>query len=178
MRCNNILFNNEELALLKRPVGILIKDDEVNKDRIMQYIDNNLVISIGDATTDRLILLNIIPDIQIVDGRERRNIREAAGRYYKSEVSCINPAGSITYDAIQAFNSALILNKPVRVLVNGEEDLFGLIALAFAPINSMIFYGQPFEGIVALRVNEENRARFKSMIEPIIKLGNDDVAAV
>ncbi|MEM4394606.1 MAG: DUF359 domain-containing protein, partial [Candidatus Nitrosocaldaceae archaeon] len=91
---------------------------------------------------------------------------------------CINPAGSITYDAIQAFNSALILNKPVRVLVNGEEDLFGLIALAFAPINSMIFYGQPFEGIVALRVNEENRARFKSMIEPIIKLGNDDVAAV
>ncbi len=173
------MLSSEELESLKKPLGVLIRDDEISKERLNEYIDEGLIISIGDATTDRLISLDIIPSIQIVDGRERRISRKPAGKYHSTEVRCKNPAGSITYDAVNAFKIALDANKPVRILVDGEEDLFGLIALSFAPINATIFYGQPLEGIVVLKVADNIKDRFKSLIDRIVSLkGNDDVAAV
>ncbi|GIU72891.1 MAG: hypothetical protein KatS3mg003_2370 [Candidatus Nitrosocaldaceae archaeon] len=162
------MLNNEELEALKKPAGILIRDEAITKDKIKEHI-TDLIISIGDATTERLIKMDIIPDIQIVDGKERRITREPSGAY-KHQVRCKNPAGSITYDAVKAFKDALNYNEPVRILVEGEEDLFGLVALAYAPNNSVIFYGQPLEGMVILYVNEESRNRFKSMIDKIISL--------
>ncbi len=177
LRCKKVLLSNEELSKLKEPAGVLIKDADISKDIISKHI-KGLVISIGDATTDRLLAMNIIPDIQIVDGKERRYARKPAGRYYEQELRCINPAGSITLDAINVFKQALKARKPVRILVDGEEDLFGLIALAYAPNNSTIFYGQPLEGMVIMRADNYTKDRFKSMIDKILKLGNDDVAAV
>lgn len=177
LKCKKVLLSNEELEVLKEPAGLLIKDDEVNV-KIKEHL-TNLIISIGDATTDRLIEIGIIPDIQIVDGKERRGVRSPAGRYYTTELKCKNPAGSITLDAIIRFEEALNAKKPVRILVEGEEDLFGLIALAYAPKDSTVLYGQPLEGMVIFKINDQIKDKFKNLINKIIELkGNDDVAAV
>lgn len=169
-----VYFSKEELELLKEPAGILIKDNEIDKEKVLYYI-NKPIISIGDATTDKLIMLSIIPDIQIVDGKERRSIREPAGMYYNTELRCNNPPSSITYDAIKTFKDALIAKKPVRIIVDGEEDLLALVALVYAPLNSTILYGQPFQGLVILTVNIYNRNKFKNLMDKIIKLEDDTI---
>ncbi len=161
-------FSSDELNSLKRPLGLLIEDGKVSKDILEHMLKGaGMVISVGDATTERLVSLGLVPDIQIVDGRERRYARDEVKRMHRSEVRCSNPAGTVSKDAMDAIKKALILEKPVRVYVDGEEDLLGLAVLRLAPDGSIILYGQPLEGIVLLRVDEESRGRFKHLLSKL-----------
>jgi len=170
------LFSSEELSILKLPMGTLLLDDDVPGSIREHTINARMIISVGDATTDRLIALKIIPHIQIVDGRERRMKRSYAGSSYVKELLCVNPAGSISNDAIDRFKEALDSEKPVRIVVDGEEDLLTLVALAYAPSCSVILYGQPLEGMVVLRVDEESRSRYKELLRKIYRTRGDDEA--
>ena len=61
---------------LKIPLGDLIKEENVNKENILSKIGSKLiVITVGDRTTENMINLGIIPQIQIIDGLEKRNQR-------------------------------------------------------------------------------------------------------
>jgi hypothetical protein len=157
-------FSSEELLLFKEPVGVLIRNDEVSKDALSQYLNSKLAISVGDATTERLMSMGIIPSIQIVDGVERRERRELPAKRYAREIRCINPAGAVSNDALKAVKEALGSEKPVRILVEGEEDLLGVAVLALAPDGSVMFYGQPLEGLVAVVINNKSRKKFGEVI--------------
>jgi Uncharacterized protein conserved in archaea len=52
----------------------------------------------------------------------------------------------------------------VILKVNGEEDLLTLPFCSYAPINSVIFYGQPNAGMVIIEVNDMVRIKAKSLI--------------
>jgi len=160
-------FSNEELQLFKKPAGILIKNEKVSLDSLSAYLKSDLIISVGDATTDRLLSLGIIPSIQIVDGKEQRAKRNLPDKKYAKEIRCENPAGGISNNAINAVKQALTSEKPVRITVDGEEDLIGAVFLAFAPDNSVMLYGQPLEGVVVVRINEESRSKFREVINKI-----------
>jgi uncharacterized protein (UPF0218 family) len=161
-------LSSEELSILKRPMGVLINDSDINLHTLKYHLNNALmIVSVGDASTDRLINLGIVPHIQIVDGRERRISRRYAGDHYVSELRCTNPAGNITYEAISTFKEALSAKKPVRILVDGEEDLMALVALAYSQDNTAIVYGQPLEGIVIVTVNDETKNKYKDLISKI-----------
>ena len=160
-------FSSDELQLLKKPVGILLKNSQVNLDFLSRYLKDELVISVGDATTDKLLELGIVPAIQIVDGKERRVERDFPLENYAKVTKCSNPAGTISMAAVKAFKEALISEKPVRIIVDGEEDLIGAVVLAFAPDNSIMFYGQPFEGLVIVTVDKEARSKLKEVINKI-----------
>ena len=61
---------------LKTPLGDLIKEEIVNKENILTKIGSEpIVITVGDRTTENMINLGIMPQIQIVDGLEKRNQR-------------------------------------------------------------------------------------------------------
>jgi uncharacterized protein (UPF0218 family) len=126
-----------------------------------------MIISVGDATTDKLLELGIVPAIQIVDGRERRVDRDLPLENYAKVIKCRNPAGTISTEAVKAFREALASEKPVRIIVDGEEDLIGAVVLALAPDNSVMFYGQPLEGLVVVKVNNEARSKLKEVINKI-----------
>jgi uncharacterized protein (UPF0218 family) len=160
-------FSNEELQLFKKPAGILIRNEEINLDSLSPYLKTQLIISVGDATTEKLLSLGVVPSIQIVDGREQREKRKLPEKSYATEIKCVNPAGGISNDAISAVKKALVSEKPVRITVDGEEDLMGVIVLAIAPDDSVMFYGQPLEGLVAIKINEESRNRFREVINRI-----------
>lgn len=160
-------FNNKELQPLKKPVGTLLKNNQVNLDSLSTYLKSDLVISVGDATTDKLLELGIVPAIQIVDGRERRVERDFPLENYVKVIKCKNPAGTISIEAINAFKEALTSKKPVRIVVDGEEDLMGAVVLALAPDNSIMLYGQPLEGLVIVVINNETRDKLKEVINKI-----------
>jgi len=160
-------FSSEELQLFKKPAGVLISNDKISSASLSPYLKTQLIVSVGDATTEKLLSLGIIPSIQIVDGKERRKRRKLPEKGHAVEIKCVNPAGGISSDAINAVKKALISEKPVRIAVDGEEDLMGAVVLALAPDGSVMFYGQPLEGLVAVRINEESRNRFGEVINRI-----------
>ena len=62
---------------LKIPLGNLIKDSDPQKEQIIRKTySEKIVITIGDATSDMLIKMGLVPFLQIVDGKEKRHERE------------------------------------------------------------------------------------------------------
>mgnify|MGYP003305009854 CR=1 FL=1 len=128
---------------LKIPLGDLIKEENVNKENILSKIGSKLiVITVGDRTTENMIDLGIIPQIQIIDGVEKRNQRNIpVDETIKTDLTCKNPPGQITEESMQTIQKAFSCERPVRVIVKGEEDLLVIPACIFAPENSVVMYG-------------------------------------
>ena len=149
---------------LKKPLGVLIKDSDTTKENILKNIQGSFVITVGDATTEKLIKHGILPSLQIVDGLEKRSKRELPSADIKTTLSCHNPAAQITQESIDVIKKALQV-PPARITVIGEEDLLVLPVCVYASENSVVLYGQPNEGLVIVRINSEIRNKAQSIMK-------------
>ena len=151
---------------LKKPLGLLIRDFEVTKSSISNNIPKDaFVITVGDATTEKMMSLGFQPSLQIVDALEKRNKRDLPAGQAETILTCTNPAAEITDESISVIRKALSMTFPVRIIVDGEEDLLVLPVAVYAPGNSVILYGQPNEGLVLVHLTEEVRNRAKSIMD-------------
>ena len=151
---------------LKKPLGILLKDSDVTKESILKNIPiGSFVISVGDATTEKLLKYGIIPSLQILDGLERRVKREMPLANVKTTLNCTNPPAEITTESLNTIKKAFQSPTPVRIAVIGEEDLLVLPVVVFAPENSVVLYGQPNEGLVIVPINAEIRNKAQSIMD-------------
>jgi len=151
---------------LKEPFGILIKNSEITKQSISKYAaQDSLVITVGDATTDKLIELGITPSIQIVDGLEKRAKRIPPSVKVTTNLTCNNPAAQITQESMDAIKLAFSSPKPVRITVVGEEDLLVLPVCVLAAEDSIVMYGQPNEGLVIVKITSEIKNKAQSIID-------------
>jgi len=154
---------------LKKPLGILIPDYEVTRSSVSSKIPKDaFVITVGDATTEKMISFGLSPSLQIVDSLEKRNKRDLPGGYVKTILECTNPAAEITDQSVSIIKQAFGMATPVRIIVSGEEDLLVLPVAIFAPDNSVILYGQPNEGLVLVQVTEEVRNKAKSIMSLMV----------
>jgi uncharacterized protein (UPF0218 family) len=145
-------------ASLKKPMGLLIKNSEVTKDNILRVIPKDVfLITVGDATTEKMIKIGLTPSLQIIDSLEKRNKRNLPMGKTRTTLECVNPAAEITDESIAIIKRAFQEDIPVRIIVEGEEDLLVLPVALHAPENSVIMYGQPNEGLVIVKVTEEIR---------------------
>ncbi|MDE1769570.1 MAG: GTP-dependent dephospho-CoA kinase family protein [Thaumarchaeota archaeon] len=150
---------------LKKPLGILIQDKDATKENISKKIPKGtFVITVGDATTEKMIKFGFEVSLQIVDSLEKRNKRDLPEGKVETILYCENPAAEITPESISAIRKALGMNPPVRIVVNGEEDLLVLPVALYAPDNSVILYGQPNEGLVIVQLTEEIRNKASSIM--------------
>ncbi len=152
---------------LKIPLGKLIFEEQTTRENILKEIpQDSFIITVGDATTEKLMNFGIVPSLQIVDGQEKRVTREPpSASNIKTNLTCNNPAAQITSEAIDTIKKALESETPVRILVNGEEDLLVLPVCLYAPEDAIIMYGQPNEGLVVVQINTEVRNKTKSILE-------------
>ena len=61
---------------LKNPLGNLISDNDPNKENTIKKISaESVIITVGDRTTENMLQLGLKPQIQIIDGLEKRNQR-------------------------------------------------------------------------------------------------------
>ncbi len=152
---------------LKIPLGNLIKDNDIDKESILKEIHpESSIITVGDRTTENMINLGIMPQIQIVDGLEKRNQRLVPkDDTINTNLSCKNPPGEITEESMQVIQKAFSCKLPVRIIVNGEEDLLVLSVCVFAPENSVVMYGQPNEGLVIVHITPEIRAKVQKILD-------------
>ena len=151
---------------LKKPLGILVKDSDVAKESILKNIPTgSFVISVGDATTEKLIKYGIVPSLQIVDGVEKRIKRDLPFGNVTTTLNCNNPPAEITIESVKTIKKAFQSPKPVRITVTGEEDLLVLPVVVYAPENSVVLYGQPNEGLVIVPINSEIRNKAQSIMD-------------
>jgi uncharacterized protein (UPF0218 family) len=152
-------------ANLKKPLGLLLKNSEITKDVILKNIEQNaFLITVGDASTEKMIKFGIIPSLQIVDSLEKRQKRNLPEGVVKTVLYCNNPAAEITDESIETIKKGFQMDIPVRIIVTGEEDLLVLPIVLFAPANSVVMYGQPNEGIVIVKISEDIRNKAKAIM--------------
>lgn len=168
---------SEVLAELKKPLGKLILDSDITEKKIKKEITGikHKIITVGDRSTERVVSFGIYPDLAIIDGVERRQAKEKILNYGMTElraknfnkISCINPAGTITKEAVDKIQFALTGEKNVILRVFGEEDLLTLPVCYFAPNHSLVCYGQPLEGLVLVNVNDAMKRKAKELMKSI-----------
>lgn len=153
---------------LQRPFGTLVPDAQVTKQKIASLLKGaKKIIAVGDTTTKRLADFGIIPDVAVVDGKERRSARNPAPGYSAKEMRCKNRAGIISGRAVEVLKRALSEEEPVRVTVDGEEDMLALPLFVMAPLESVVLYGQPLEGLVAVKMTAAKRKQAKDLMDRI-----------
>ena len=152
---------------LKKPLGNLISDNDPNRENIIKKISaESVIITVGDRTTENMLQLGLKPQIQIIDGLEKRTQRIApADDTVNTKLSCKNPPGEITEESIQVIRKAFSCEPPVRITVDGEEDLLVIPACIFAPENSVVIYGQPNEGLVIVHITPEIQAKIQKILD-------------
>jgi len=152
---------------LKNPLGNLISDNDPNKENIIKKNSTeSIIITVGDRTTENLLQLDIKPQIQIVDGLEKRSKRTVPiDDTVNTNLSCRNPPGEITDESIQVIQKAFSSEPPVRIIVDGEEDLLVIPVCIHAPENSIVMYGQPNEGLVIVTMTPEIRAKVQKILD-------------
>ena len=152
---------------LKTPLGNLIRDNDPNKENIIKKISaKSVIITVGDRTTENILQLGLKPQIQIIDGLEKRNQRIVpVDDTINTNLSCRNPPGEITEESMQIIKKAFSSESPVRILVDGEEDLLVIPVCIYAPENSIVMYGQPNEGLVIVTVTPEIRAKVQKILD-------------
>ncbi|MGA2875336.1 MAG: DUF359 domain-containing protein [Nitrososphaerales archaeon] len=156
---------------VKSPIGELVRDSETRKESLKEYFQrNNLTVCVGDRTTEKISELGFSPNLEIIDMFERRSSRSPPRTGLLDQVfNAINEAGTISSDALQKLDLCLdflLRNRKstIRLVVQGEEDLLALPVVAFFPEDTVVFYGQPGEGMVIVN-SKESRRKAKEILE-------------
>ncbi|MFB5609379.1 MAG: GTP-dependent dephospho-CoA kinase family protein, partial [Nitrosarchaeum sp.] len=116
--------------------------------------------------TEKMINFGFLPSLQIIDNQEKRIKREPLKNNNKyTELVCNNPAAEITQQSIDTIKKAFVSKTPVRLTVEGEEDLLVLPVCVHAPENSVVMYGQPNEGLVIVQITPEIRNKTQRLLD-------------
>ncbi|MBP2172497.1 GTP-dependent dephospho-CoA kinase family protein [Methanococcus voltae] len=152
----NYIVTEEVQPLLKKPLGKLYPNiPEVFKKDI-SVSDNNLIIAIGDVTTKNLVEYGVIPNLSILDFKTKRDIPVDIPHTFKKVYNVDNPAGTISQTSMEIIKYLSdIDDREVALIVTGEEDLLTIPVIKYFPIGCYIFYGQPDEGVVVVKITEE-----------------------
>ncbi|WP_247002843.1 GTP-dependent dephospho-CoA kinase family protein [Halosolutus gelatinilyticus] len=148
---------------LKEPLGPI----ETDADVLLNEIDGPLI-TVGDVVTYHFLRAGRKPDVAFVDERTKRSAVDDEIRRTVTEettVETVNPPAEISADVIRALRDALERDEPTTVLVEGEEDLVALPAIAAAPEGASVVYGQPNEGMVHVRVTDDHRAEMRALLD-------------
>ena len=154
---------------LKEPFGMLIQgsfsETMVKMENIVKKEKPPKIVSVGDVVSLNLYENQMNPQLSITDNKRMRKKVKPKVFAGMKVVHVKNPQGTITEEAIAAIREALESDEPVRIIVDGEEDLLALIAVLYAPEKSLVVYGQPYEGIVVVEVTSEKKTEAMEILK-------------
>jgi len=160
--------NEKTRTRLKHPLGqLLVGPPEKAIERLARVIAEEAprkVIAVGDTVSLWMRCFGINASLYVVDGKTMRAKIERTISGLR-EVVVRNPAGGVTEEAYDALRQALEEVGPIVIRVEGEEDLLALPLVVLAPVGSMIVYGQPYVGLVVVRVTPEVKDEAGELLE-------------
>jgi uncharacterized protein (UPF0218 family) len=153
---------------LKEPFGVLIRGsfaETMEKIKNIVETEHPEIVSVGDRVTRNLHDYGLHPLVSVIDNRCKRKKLPPKNFDAENVVHVKNPAGTITEEAVAAVREALESGRHVHVVVDGEEDLLALVAVLYAPEGSLVVYGQPYEGVVVVKVTSEKKVEAAGILE-------------
>lgn len=184
-------------SLLQKPLGkVLTSSQSVqNSLRNLSTLSDvsDLVVSVGDMSTQTLLDAGFKPHLCIIDQHLCRQPVDTLKSFGNPNTYTLHRLtsgpGYISADSINLIKHLLQvpnLQKPIEmslrralppvvILVTGEEDLLTLPAVIYAPLGSVVYYGQPAwlsaalpagkSGLVEVKVNQRSRARALTLLQ-------------
>ena len=151
---------------LKIPLGKLIENNSSEKENYIRKIySEKIVIAVGDATSELLLQMGLIPLLHIIDGQEKREKRSLPfSDTINTELTVKNNPGEISTESFNLVKTIFEEKPPIRLVVDGEEDLLVLPVCLFAPENSVVMYGQPNEGLVIAEITSKVRDKVQKIV--------------
>jgi len=170
-----LLLPDELRSSLKEPLGRLYKG---NGQECITAMEKELlfakkVVAIGDMTAFYLLKASVVPDLLVVDNKTKRmpvsdHIIEMLDHESYKTVRVKNPAATVSKDLIDLIQDSLNSDEHVKIVVEGEEDLATLPAILYAPMGSVVVYGQPNEGSVLVNVTPERKLYIEEFMKRMI----------
>jgi len=170
-----LLLPDELRTTLKEPLGRLYKGNGLECVKAMEkeLLSARKVVAIGDMTAFYLLKASIVPDLLVVDNKTKRmpvtdHVIEMLDHERYKTVRVKNPAATITKDLIDLIRDSLNGDDHIKIVVEGEEDLATLPAIFYAPMGSVVVYGQPNEGSVLVDVTPERKLHIEEFMKRMI----------
>jgi cytidyltransferase-like protein len=147
---------------LQKPFGTLVKDTAA----VLPFIKDKTVIAVGDIIVKALKDEGIEPAQAVIDFRTRRH---ELPKLEIEGIKATNKPGTINSNAALALQKALQIylqsNSSQTLIVDGEEDLLTLPAILFAPLESIVLYGQFDQGVVINEVTEDLKQTIVTLLK-------------
>lgn len=154
---------------LKVPFGVLLRGSfSETMSELLGVVGGEkpvVVVGVGDTVSRNFQEYGVPAKLLITDNLCKRRRLKPVVFLGRTVVHVKNPAGVVTEEAVTAVREALEGSARVHVVVDGEEDLLALVAVAFAPVGGLVVYGQPDEGVVVVRVTDAKRAEALGLLK-------------
>lgn len=176
----DIFLTKPLIHALKKPFSTLITDGVApgqsaakKAAQMLKKQKPTKTIIVGDAALQNLCKQGAAIDLGFADLKTRRskifNSPKELGFNYLKIIFARNPKSTVSKSLAKATKRAMALNEKVLVQVRGEEDLAVLPAILFAPLGSVVIYGQPNQGLVFVKVGEEEKEKAANILSKFAK---------
>ena len=168
---------------LGRPLG------KISTRQTIPLFGRKTIISVGDASTRFLNKNKVKIDLAIVDFKiQRKKViskfsdlgfpaeKDLSKDYHVTKAN--NKPGTISSSLIESIKTSLdrlLTNRKREIIkIEGEDDLAVIPVVLYAPLETIVFYGQPGnrsisgkpnEGLVKVVVTEEKKEEMKKILE-------------
>lgn len=164
---SKFVLPEKERDTFRQPIGTISTD---MKDVLASLNDKTMLLAVGDIVATTVAQYGRQADINVIDGKTRRNIfisDQAVSFFEMKQRTTNNPAGVITREATNSILAAITdyetTHEKQLIEVSGEEDLLAIPAILLAPLQTVVLYGQFGVGIVVVKVSEQNKNRVQNL---------------
>ena len=125
---------------------------------------------VGDVISANTIEAGIDPDIIVidlkksrkeVDTKTRRTLENFMGKIFRVK----NPVAMITKEFWETIKQSLKEKGPVKIIVEGEEDLAVTSFIMEGDIDTVILYGLFDQGFVLVKINKDIKEKVRKLLE-------------
>jgi len=166
---HTLILKPELREELRNPLGALLRGTpKETMNQLKELIAREKpkrIIAVGDVVTRNMLSQGIQPHILIIDGKVMREETQPIRIQMDRKVTVSNPAGAITKQAWTVVEQALGQKQPTMIMVEGEEDLLTLVAVLEAPEDWLLVYGQPYEGVVAVKPDATAKHKVRLILD-------------
>lgn len=163
-------------ALLRKPIGAIYANQDVRTS--LSAHKNEIIATIGDLTTKVIMENGITPSLAVIDLQVNRKPFQPLEDFKFGETPIIKVKSGPGFIARGAIGAIEEWGKKAgdnhgkmvfALVVEGEDDLLTLPVIAHAPLGSIIYYGQPDQGIVEVIATQAQKQFALEMLKQFVE---------
>ncbi|MFH1222428.1 MAG: DUF359 domain-containing protein [Candidatus Micrarchaeota archaeon] len=155
-----IQFSDDLKRQLKRPLGRFTTVEKA-------AATGRKLIAIGDETTINVLKAGLKPHLAVCDSRvKRKKLEKKKQLFIRKSLKLVgrykNPPGTLSTAILSSAKKHL--KRGGLILIDGEEDLTALAYVLYGSSSHLILYGQPDEGLVAVKPEKEIKKKIRKLL--------------